>query len=251
MNSLFTAGLTIACLLTAIGAGVWLRRLLPGHHLSSESRDTVKLAMGLVATMAALLLGLLVSSAKGNYDTTRTQMIQMAAKVAFIDRLLELYGPEAQPIRAQFRIVVEEAVSRIWGTGGNLADRLGPKLSSGDAVYLAIQQLAPADDAHRALKTQAASLATELGQLRALLLAESVTSIAQPLLIAVGCWLVAIFFSFSLLAPTNATANLALIVSALSVSAAIYLILELDQPFGGLIRISSAPITHALQQLPQ
>jgi hypothetical protein len=68
------------------------------------------------------------------------------------------------------------------------------------------------------------------------------------MLVVVVCWLVAIFLSFSLLAPPTPTATLALIVSACSVTGAFFLILELDQPFGGLIRISSAPILNATNQ---
>lgn len=251
MNSLLTAGGITACLIGAVLGGLRLRRALPEHHLSTESRDTVKLAMGLVATMAALLLGLLVSSAKGNYDTARTQMIQMSAKVAFIDRVLQLYGPEARPLRVQFHHVVNEAVTRIWEGDASLADRLAPHTGSADALYLAIQHLTPQDDTQRTLKAQAATLAMELAQLRALMFAQSVTSIARQLLLAVACWLIAIFFSFSLLAPRNATATAALLVSALSVAGAIYLLLELDQPFGGLIRVSSTPILHAVQNLPE
>ena len=251
MNSLLTAGGITACLIGAVLGGLRLRRALPEHHLSTESRDTVKLAMGLVATMAALLLGLLVSSAKGNYDTARTQMIQMSAKVAFIDRVLQLYGPEARPVRVQFHHVVNEAVTRIWESDASLADRLAPHTESADALYLAIQHLTPQDDTQRTLKAQAATLAMELAQLRALMFAQSVTSIARQLLLAVASWLVAIFFSFSLLAPRNATATAALLVSALSVAGAIYLLLELDQPFGGLIRVSSTPILHAVQNLPE
>ena len=156
MNSLLTAGGITACLIGAVLGGLRLRRALPEHHLSTESRDTVKLAMGLVATMAALLLGLLVSSAKGNYDTARTQMIQMAAKIAFIDRVLQLYGPEARPLRVQFHRVVNEAVARIWESDASLADRLAPRTESADALYLSIQHLTPQDDTQRTLKTQAA-----------------------------------------------------------------------------------------------
>jgi len=81
--------------------------------LTADSRDTIKLAMGLVATMTALVLGLLVSSAKGAYDTKRSEVIQMAAKVAFLDRVLGLYGQEAAEARAGIRETVEEAVRQI------------------------------------------------------------------------------------------------------------------------------------------
>src|SRR6184192_3345250 len=107
MNTTLTAVIVFGCLIGAVLVGRILRRILPESHLNADSRDVVKLAMGLVATMAALVLGLLVSSAKGSYDTERSEVIQMAAKIAFLDRLLTAYGPEAAPARAQVRQVVE------------------------------------------------------------------------------------------------------------------------------------------------
>src|SRR3954447_5992440 len=110
MNTTLTALIVFGCLVGAILFGRSLRRLLPEDHLTADSRDTIKLAMGLVATMTALVLGLLVSSAKGAYDTKRSEVIQMAAKVAFLDRVLGLYGQEAAEARAGIREAVEEAV---------------------------------------------------------------------------------------------------------------------------------------------
>jgi hypothetical protein len=250
MNTTLAAVTVSACLLAAVGIGTWLRRLLPEHHLSADTKDTVKLAMGLVATMSALLLGLLVSSAKGSYDTARGQVIQMAAKLAFLDRVLTTYGPEAAEARRQFRAAAEEGVRRMWPREAGVSAQLVPNAHAGDAIYTAIQSLSPRDDTQRALKPQAASLAMDLAQLRTLLLAQSVSSVSTPLLIMVVSWLVAIFLSFSLLAPPNATANLALMVAALSVAGAIFLILEMDHPFSGLVRISGEPMLKALKQLP-
>ena len=249
MNSFLAAAVVFACLFGAVLLGMGLRRLLPEHHLSDDTKDTVKLAMGLVATMAALLLGLLVSSAKGAYDAERTQVIQMAAKVTFLDRTLADYGPEAADIRAQLRTLVEEAVRRMWPEEKNIPPRLTPNTQAGDAVYFAIQRLSPRDDLQRGLKAQAATLAVEAGQLRTLLIAQSVPSISRLLLVVMVSWLVVIFLSFSLFAPPNATATLALVVAVLAVSGAIFLILELDQPFGGLIQISSEPILNVLSHL--
>jgi hypothetical protein len=246
MSTILAALIISGALFGAVWLGMLLRRLLPDHHLSADTKDAVKLAMGLVATMAALLLGLLVSSAKGTYDAERNQVIQLAAKLAVLDRVLELYGPEAADVRAQLRAVVEEAVRRIWSQARSvpLSKLADPR--SGDAVYIAIQHLNPQSESQRTLKLQAVNLGMEIGQLRALLVAQSVASISVPLLVVVVSWLVVIFFSFSLLAPPNATAALALVVSAFSVASAIFLILELDRPFGGLIQISSEPLLNAL-----
>jgi hypothetical protein len=234
-----------------VGAALLGRRVhryLPEDHLSDSSRDSVKLAMGLVATMTALVLGLLVSSAKEAYDTKRSEVIQMAAKVAFLDRVLALYGPEAAVARTELRAAITDAVQRIWPTDRSRPSQLGPNEQAGDTVYVAIQRLSPHDDTQRALKTQIANLMVDLGELRALLIAQSIPSISMPMLIILVSWLVVIFFGFSLIAPPNSTTTLALVAAAFSVACAIFLILELDQPFGGLIHIPSEPIINVLER---
>jgi len=249
MNATLTAGMVAASLLAAVLVGRYLRRLLPEAHRSAETRDTVKLAMGLVATMTALLLGLLVSSAKSSYDATRGQVIHMAARVAYLDRVLLAYGPEAADARSRLRVTTEGAIRKIWPDEKGTPSQLAPERHAGDEFYYAILRLSPQDDMQRTYKAQAASVAAELGQSREQLLAQSVPSIATPLLVVVVTWLMLIFLGFSLIAPANATATLSLMVSALSVSGAIFLILELDQPFAGLMRISSEPMLRALSQL--
>jgi len=248
MNTTLTAFIVFGCLVGAVLLGRTLRRVLPEEHLTADSRDTIKLAMGLVATMAALVLGLLVSSVKGSYDTERSEVIQMAAKVAFLDRVLAIYGPEAAEARTRFHEAVKEAVMAMWPREASGSAQVAPNPKPGNAVYAAVQDLSPHDDMQRKLKDQATTIATDLGQLRSLLVAQSVPSISTPMLIILVSWLVVIFLGFSVLAPPNATVMFALMVSALAVSGAIFLILELDQPFDGLIRISSEPMLNAMQQ---
>jgi hypothetical protein len=219
--------------------------------LSTESKDAVKVAMGLVATMSALVMGLLVSSAKGSYDIQRTEVIQMAAKVAFLDRVLAAYGPEAAGVRAQLRDMVEQSIQQMWpGEMRRSADR-SPNIQAGNLVYAALQHLSPQNDAQAALKSHATTQAIDIAQVRSLLAAQSVPSVSQTMLIIVVSWLVVIFLGFSVVAPRNGTAILALMASALAVSGAIFLILELDQPFGGVIGISSEPMVNTLHQLAQ
>jgi hypothetical protein len=248
MNSTLTVVFLFAALVAVVLLGRTVRRRLPDHHLNADSKEAVKLAMGLVATMTALLLGLLVSSAKATYDTQRSEIIQMAAKVTYLDRLLTAYGPDAAEARALFRDAVAEVIGRMWPAEGRARSELNPNPHRAVAVYAAIEQLSTRDDMQRSLKAQALALATDLGQLRMLLLAQMVPSIPKPLLIAVASWLVIIFLGFSLLAPPNATATLAQIAAAVSVAVAVFLIMELDQPLGGIIRISSAPMVNALSQ---
>ena len=226
-----------------------LRRLLPEEQLSAESKDAIKLALGLVGTMTAILLGLLISSAKGAFDTTRTEVIQMAAKVALLDRVLALYGPETAEARRALRDATADGVRRTWPAERSGPVRLDPNPQMGDAVYAPISRLAPRDDAQRALKTEAATLLVQLAEIRALLQAQAVPSVSKPLLIALMIWLVVIFLGFSLLAPSNATSTLALMAGAFSVACAIFIILELDFPFAGIVRVPSEPMIKTLAHL--
>ena len=249
MNTTLTAVLVSACLLAAVWIGMWLRRFLPAAHLSPDSKDTVKLAMGLVATMSALLLGLLVNSAKTSYDTTRIQVMQKASKFALLDRLLVIYGPRAAEVRGKLPALIEGATLLLWPEDADIQAQSKRVTEIGNAFYVAVLRLEARDDTERALKAQAVSLTLELGQLTSLMQAQSTTSISKPMLVVVVLWLVMIFFGFSLVAPANATANFALIASALCVTGALFLILELDRPFDGILRISSEPMLNVLRQL--
>jgi hypothetical protein len=226
-----------------------LARLLPEEQLSADSKDAVKLAMGLIATMTAVLLGLLITSAKSTYDTAENEVMQMAAKVALLDRVLKFYGPEAADARHTLRDATAEGVRRIWPAKPGSRVRLDPNEQMGDAVYIAIHRLVPHDETQRALKAQATTLMVQLGELRSLLRAQAVPSVSKALLIALVSWLVVIFFGFSLVVPANATSTLALVAGAFSVACAMFLILELDHPFAGVLRIPSDPMVNTLDHL--
>lgn len=229
--------------------GTLLRRRLPEEHLTKDSRDTIKLALGLVATMTAILLGLLVSSAKSSFDTTRSEVMQMAAKVALLDRVLLLYGPQTSDARRALHESVEEGIRRTWPTDERVQAQLSPNEETGDAVYVAISRLVPQDDAQHALKTQAASLMAQLAELQVLIQAQAVSSIAKPLLLALAVWLVVIFLGFGMLAPANPTSTLSVIAGAFSVACAVFIILELDHPFAGVVRVPSEPMLKVLANL--
>ena len=248
MNTTLTGLIVFGCLVGAALLGRVIRRLLPDHHLASDSKDGIKLALGLVSTMSALVLGLLVSSAKSSYDAERGEVIQMAAKVAFADRVLAMYGPDAADLRNRFHEGVKEAIKGIWPEEAGLSAHLVQNTQTGNALYVGVQNLSPHDDTQRKLKDEATSLATDLVQLRSLLQAQAVPSISKPMLIILVSWLVIIFLASSLLAPSNPTVMFAFIISAVAVSGAIFLILELDEPFGGVLQISSEPLVHALDQ---
>jgi hypothetical protein len=241
--------IVLACIFGASLLGMLMRPALSQHHLSADTKDSVKLGMGLVGTMAALILGLLVAAAKNAYDTEKSEVTQMAAKLVFLDRVLANYGPESADSRALLRRMVEGSLSRMWPDERSHHSQLEPIGSGAEEVNKAIQKLAPRNDVQGSLKSQAMGVVTDVGQLRWLLFEQSGSSISMPLLIVVISWLAIIFFSWGLFAPSNSIAIAALLLAALSVSGAIFLILELDQPFDGLIHISSAPMRNALAHL--
>ena len=225
------------------------RMRLSEEHLSGSTQDTVKLTMGLVATMTALVLGLLVASTKEAYDTERSEVTQMTAKIVYLDRVLAGYGPESGSPRDLLRHTVERALILMWPDEKFDHSLPAPTTSWSEALPGAIQKLSPRDDIQRAAKDEAASLATDLGQMRWLLFEQAETAISKPMLAIVICWLAILFFSFGLFAPPNRIAAGALLVAALSVSGAIFLILELDHPFDGFVQISSRPMRNALVEL--
>lgn len=251
MSSIATAISVFACVFGSALLGMFIRAALPEHHLNSETKDSVKLAMGLVATMVALILGLLIASAKSSYDAERNGVAQMAGKIVILDRMLANYGPEAKETRELLRRSVERAVARMWPDRKSEQAQLDPSASRAEGLYVAIQQLSPKTELQTALKSQAMGAAIELGQMRWLEFEQAGGSVSMPILVIMTCWLAILFVSFGLFSPPNSTVVAALLLVALSVSAAIFLIMELDRPFDGMIQISSEPFDNALAHLGQ
>src|SRR5882757_2719572 len=250
MSSIAISLVVFLCVFGSAVIGTFIRGSLPESHLSAHSQGVVRLGMGFVATMAALILGLLVSSAKNSYDTQSAELTDMSSKVIFLDRVLAHYGPETKEARDLLRGAVVANLDRIWPQERGRTSEMAPT-STAEAVLDKIQALSPKDDTQRSLKVQAFSLVLVLGQTRWLVYEQGAGSVSKPMLVILVFWLAAIFFSFGLSAPRNATVTTAFFVSGLSVSGAIYLILEMYTPFRGLIEISSAPLRFALAHLGQ
>ena len=250
MSSITISFIVFACVFGGALLGILLRVVLPQNHLSAESKDIVKLGMGLVGTMAALVLGLLVASAKGSYDAQIAELTQGSTNILLLDRLLAQYGPETKEARALLRGAVVRVLDQTWPKAGASASGLPPPASaSAETLYGKIQGLSPKDDAQRSLQSQALSIALDLRKTRWLMYEQETESVALPLLVILVLWLTIIFISFGLFAPFNATVVSSLIAAALSVSAAIFLILDMYKPYSGLIQISSAPLRFALAHL--
>jgi hypothetical protein len=249
MISIKISLIVFACVFGGALLGILLHAVLPQHHLSAESKDIVKLGMGLVGTMAALVLGLLVASAKSSYDTQSAEMTQLTANIALLDRVLAHYGSETNESRDLLRETVTRVVNQIWSEDGAIVGPSPPQSAGGGVLYDKIQGLSPKNDAQRILKNQALSIAMDTGKLRQLMFAQSPAAVSIPLLVVLVLWLTVIFISFGLFAPFNATVVSSLFVSAFSVSGAIFLILDMYTPYTGVIAISDAPLHIALAQL--
>jgi hypothetical protein len=245
VNPIGTSAVVFLCVFGGALLGMLLGVLLPEHHLSEDTKDVVKLGVALIGTMAALVLGLLVASAKGAYDERSNELTQMAANSILLDRVLAHYGPETKDIRGLLKTAVARMIAQTWGKDRAAANAGSPPVQ-GEPLFDKIQDLEPHTDAQRALQSQAQSIAISLGQTRWLLFEQSGSSISTPFLVVVVFWLSILFVSFGLFAPRNGTVIVTLLVSAMSVAGAIFLILELDHPFAGWIQISSAPLSKAL-----
>jgi hypothetical protein len=247
MNSIVVGSIVFACVFVCALFGMFLRVALPENHLSADSKDVVKLGMGLVATLSALVLGLLIASAKSSYDAQNSALTEMSSKVVLLDRVLAHYGPETKEVRNLLRGTIADFLDHTWPK--DHASSSHAPSGSGEILIDKIQDLSPQDDRHRALQAQAVSIVMSLGQTRWLQFAQSTTSISKPLLVMVVFWLATLFLGFGLFAPRNGTVVSSLFLTALSVSGAIVMILEMYTPYGELTQISSAPLRAALTQL--
>ena len=251
MSPLLMSVIAFACVLGGTFLGIFLRNRLPEHHLSAATKDVVRLGTGLIGTIAGLVLGLLIASANSTYETQSTQVQQLTANIVLLDRTLAQYGPETDLARNLLRRGVASMADRIWRENGLDSGKVAPFEASAAALslYDEILKLSPRNEMQRSLQARALDTVQELGKTRLLLFAEAGMAIPIPFLVVLISWLTIIFASFSLFADNNGTTIVALAIFAVSASAAIFLILELGQPFTGLMTISSEPLRNALAPL--
>jgi len=248
--------LTFVCTLAAALVGTFIRNALPPAHVSKESQDVIRLGMGLVATMTALLLGLVTAAAKGSFDSQDLAIKNVAGGILTLDRLLARYGPETQPTRDLLRRTVAARIETMWPSGKSADARspLGDTASvsktgqAAEEIENEILQLSPQNESQRWFRSEALKLTAEVLRTRWRLLSAG-GAVPKQFLIVVIFWLSMTFASFGLSAPRNATVMTVFVISTLSVAAAVFLIFELDGPFEGIIRISSGPMRFALANL--
>jgi len=252
MYSAALAALVFTCTFGGALAGLTLHARLPEHHLDANSRDVIKLVMGLIATVAALVLGLLISSASRSYDEQEAEVQQLGVRLFQLDRNLERFGPEATDARRRLRRLVLADVGAVASPDGNsLQTTTTPLEARHDAgeLFDAVAGLTAKTDGQRFMQADALRLLMGLADTRLLLSEQAHASISWPFLIVLVFWLTVLFVGFGLFARRNATVIAALLVGAISVAGAIFLILELNRPYGGVMQISIAPIRNALTQM--
>jgi hypothetical protein len=251
MSPLAIASFAFVCVFSGTLGGMYLRSALPDHHLSDESKEVVKLGIGMIATMTALILGLMTASAKSAFDAQNAAVEHMAANVLALDRALAGYGPETLEIRTMLHQAVSSRLEISWPeeSGQAVADTKPKAANAGDQLALRVVALTPKTEAQRWFQSQALGLMSDALQTRWTIFGAKGSSVQLPFIVIVVSWLALIFGSFGLFAPRNPTVVAVLLICALSVAASVFLILEMDQPFDGMMKVSSVPLRFALENL--
>jgi hypothetical protein len=250
-SSSFVIALWAFCLIFG-GAliGFVVQPFLPDHHFSSESRDAAKLGAGLVATLAALILGLLISSTKGTFDQVNTLINEVAANYIHLDKLLLAYGPETTPIRTEVHELLDRKIREIWP---EKFKELQPKHTESanhfEQIALEITALHPSSLRQSSIQSSALQLEDQMLQERWMIAVVSEGSVPPLLLLIPVIWITFLTFLYALFSPRNLTVLTVLLCCAMSIAGAIFLIDEMATPMDGTIKVSSAPLRLALHEM--
>jgi hypothetical protein len=241
-------------ILSGAGLGMLLGRLLPAHHLSDQSRSIITLATAVVGTASALVLGLLISTASSAFQQRSSEVGRIAVDIIRVDRSLRIYGPEADSVRQSLARYASIEFEDLFPTGSDKT----AKVDKPSAVQLlrgirvGLFALRPSDDSQHQIKERGLQLVDEMADTRWLLATQqNISPIPTAFLIMLVFWLTILFATFGLFAPRNATVAAALVLSAVAVSSGLELVLDMTDPFSGIVRISSAPMRHALEMTRQ
>jgi len=251
MTARVIAAIVFACVFAGGLAGLALRARVPDHHLDADLRDGMKLVLGLVSTVTAMVLSLLVNSSNSMLVTQDGEVQQLSARFVELDRRLAFYGPETREIRAMLRGIIVAEIERLWqpDSAGSTDLAQAPATLAGDDVYVKILALNPQSDAQRFGQSRALQLFTEMAHTRLLMHEQASEALPWPFMVVLVFWMVALFTGFGILARRNAMGVTTLFFGALIVAGAMFLIVEMRHSYTGLIRVSSAPMHRALAQV--
>jgi hypothetical protein len=229
--------------------GIFAARALPENHLGAETRTAVSVSAAVVGTLSALVLGLMISTASSSFSARSSEVTAISVDLIRMNRMMQRYGPEADDVRAKLRTYATAKMQELFPAAGEPSKAKDATIRMMETTQDAILSLAPTDETHRWLRSQALTISDSLLQARWLLAEQAVSSIPLPFLILLIFWLAIVFASFGLFAPPNATAIAALCLCSMAVSGGITMILELDSPFSSLVRVSAEPMRQALAQI--
>jgi hypothetical protein len=247
MSPIAIAGIAFGVILGSALIGMVVRSRLPEHHLSGDSKDVIKLATALIGTMAALVLALLFASTRSSFEHTSAAVSRMTADLVELDQLLEDYGPDAKSLRAALRTEVGPMVDSIWREDAEARGMKPTAKPHNESVLYMLRELQPKNSVQASIQARALQVSTDLAQTQLSLFAQPSDALASTFMIVLVVWLMFIFAVFSMSSPPNATLGIVLGVCILSASTAIYLILELGLPFGGLMQVSNEALRTALR----
>ncbi|MBS0520397.1 MAG: hypothetical protein JSR90_17010 [Proteobacteria bacterium] len=224
-----------------------LRRVLPGHHLEGDSKEVIRLATALIATMSALVLALLFSSTRTSFEHNSASLSRMTADIVELDQLLEEYGPEAKSLRKTLRSEIQPMIDSIWRDDAEAHGVKPIQKPRGEVILAMLRELTPKTPAQASIQARALQVGTDLAQTHLALFAQPSDAISSTFMAVLVMWLMFIFGVFSMSSSPNPTLTIILFVCILSASAAIYLVMELGLPFGGLMQLSSDSLRNALK----
>ena len=232
---------SLASILIGAAMGMVLKRALPADLLEGGSKEAIRLGAGFLSTLAALVIGLMIASAKNTYDSQNTNIRQLGTNAVLVDQMLTQYGPEAKAARTLLREIIPSATLRIWqenaaGKGGGSAFFVS---EMAERFYNAVEGLKPATPEQTSLKSRIIQLTIDIGRTRLLVFTQGDDAIPLPFFVVLVFWLVVIFASFSLFAEPGLVVVASTLVFALSVSSALFLIVDLSHPFQGFMQISN------------
>jgi ABC-type multidrug transport system fused ATPase/permease subunit len=231
--------------------GLYLKRLVPERHMSAGSRDMIGAVIGLLSLLLALVLGTLVGSAYGFFATQKGDIESLCARSLELDLAFRQYGPETKPLREALRDSMQEALDAIRGDRAAYQRHfeLGGYMSKFEQWNQTLSSLSPRSPAQTALASSMGASSAAFQQTRLLMSLQLASPISWPLIIIVVSWAMLLFFGFGVISGLNPTSLGALAFGSFAVASAIFLILELNQPFSGLFRVPTVPIERAIAAL--
>ncbi|OJY66741.1 MAG: hypothetical protein BGP12_10700 [Rhodospirillales bacterium 70-18] len=251
MNPITTSLVVAAAIFASAMAGLVLHSRLPSHHLTKETQDVVRLGTGMLSVLASLVLGLLIATAKTSYDTTDQAIRGYATELVLLDETFRDYGDTAAVPRNLLRQYTTQLLADFWPKDGSRPAVLDSQMTGAMLEHIreAIRALRPVDEGQTWLQNQALQISTNLLRQRWLMIEQAGTKIQPMVVVVLVLWIAFIFATFALNAPRNATVVAAFLVCSLAIGGSIYLILEMDSPLNGTMKLSDWPVTNALAHM--